>query len=161
VALVLIPNPDSLLLIRRAERAGDPWSGQIGLPGGRRQSDDSDLLATAIRESAEEVGISLDRANCIGTLDDVAPRTPVLPPIAARPFVFALDQRPALDLNEEVAEAHWVELDHLLDPGCRRDTTVSVANEPRVVPAYVHGGLLIWGMTERILESLLQLILPQ
>jgi hypothetical protein len=33
VALVVVPDPDALLLIRRAERPGDPWSGQMGLPG--------------------------------------------------------------------------------------------------------------------------------
>ena len=55
VALVLVPAPDSLLLIRRAERAGDPWSGQIGLPGGRRDPGDPDLLATALREAADTV----------------------------------------------------------------------------------------------------------
>jgi 8-oxo-dGTP pyrophosphatase MutT (NUDIX family) len=156
--LVLVPDPDSLLLIRRAERVGDPWSGQIGLPGGRRDADDADLIATAIRETAEEVGLVLDRGRHIGTLDDVVPRTPVLPPIAVRPFVFTLDTRPPLALNREVAEAHWVELGHLLDPGCRRDTTVTVRGTPLVVSAYVHDDLLVWGMTERILASLFQVI---
>jgi 8-oxo-dGTP pyrophosphatase MutT (NUDIX family) len=55
VALVCVPDPDAILLIRRSERAGDPWSGQMGLPGGRRDSSDRDLLATAVRET-EEVG---------------------------------------------------------------------------------------------------------
>jgi 8-oxo-dGTP pyrophosphatase MutT (NUDIX family) len=155
---VLVPNPDSVLLIRRAERVGDPWSGQIGLPGGRRDADDADLIATAIRETAEEVGLVLDRGRHIGTLDDVVPRTPVLPPIAVRPFVFTLDARPPLALNREVAEAHWVELAHLLDPGCRRDTTVTVREQPLVVSAYIHGDLLVWGMTERILASFFQAI---
>ncbi|MBA3258253.1 MAG: NUDIX domain-containing protein, partial [Gemmatimonadales bacterium] len=59
VALVLVPDPDSVLLIRRAERTGDPWSGHMALPGGRRDSEDSDLIATAIRETAEEVGLQL------------------------------------------------------------------------------------------------------
>jgi 8-oxo-dGTP pyrophosphatase MutT (NUDIX family) len=158
VALVLAPDPDSLLLIRRAERAGDPWSGQFGLPGGRRDGHDADLIATAIRETAEEVGLLLDRSRHIGTLDDVVPRTPVLPPIAVRPFVFMLDARPPLALNREVAAAHWVELAHLLAPGCRRDTTVTVRGQPLVVPAYVRGDLLVWGMTERILASFFQVI---
>ncbi len=158
VALALVPFPDALLLIRRAERADDPWSGQFGLPGGRHQAADPDLLATAIRESAEEVGLSLDRARHLGTLDDVAPRTPALPPIAVRPFVFALDARPPLALNHEVAEAHWVELAHLLHPACRRETAVTIRGERRTVPAYIHGDLLVWGMTERILWSFFQAI---
>ncbi|HEU5170288.1 MAG TPA: NUDIX domain-containing protein, partial [Gemmatimonadales bacterium] len=90
MAFVLVAEPDALLLIRRAERAGDPWSGQMGLPGGRHHPGDPDLLATAIRETEEEVGLALDASRCIGVLDDVAPRTPDLPPIAVRPFVFSL-----------------------------------------------------------------------
>ena len=59
VAIILTPQPDSILLIRRADRSGDPWSGHMALPGGRREPSDSDLAATAIREVAEEVGIQL------------------------------------------------------------------------------------------------------
>ncbi|HEU4647989.1 MAG TPA: CoA pyrophosphatase [Gemmatimonadales bacterium] len=158
MALVLTPDPNSILLIRRAERVGDPWSGQVGLPGGRQHAGDADLLDTAIRETAEEVGLELGRTRHIGTLDDVVPRTPVLPPIAVRPFVFAVDARPPLAPNHEVAEAHWVELAHLLDPSCRRDATVTVRGQPLVVSAYVHGDLLVWGMTERILASFFQVI---
>ena len=53
VALLLTPDPDRLLLIRRAEREGDPWSGHLALPGGRRDESDTDLLATALRETFE------------------------------------------------------------------------------------------------------------
>jgi len=59
VAIILTPQPDSILLIRRADRSGDPWSGHMALPGGRREAGDSDLAGTAIRETAEEVGIRL------------------------------------------------------------------------------------------------------
>src|SRR5512138_157863 len=59
VAVVLVPSPDAVLLIRRAERPGDPWSGHMALPGGRRESGDADLVATAIREAAEELGLAL------------------------------------------------------------------------------------------------------
>jgi 8-oxo-dGTP pyrophosphatase MutT (NUDIX family) len=68
VALVLVPHPDSLLLIRRAERSGDPWSGQVGLPGGRRDPDDATLLSTAVREAVEEVGVHLPANACLGEL---------------------------------------------------------------------------------------------
>ena len=57
VAIILTPQPDSILLIRRADRSGDPWSGHMALPGGRREAGDSDLAGTAIRETVEEVGI--------------------------------------------------------------------------------------------------------
>ncbi|HET9512400.1 MAG TPA: NUDIX domain-containing protein, partial [Gemmatimonadales bacterium] len=59
VSLICVRDPDALLLIRRADRDGDPWSGQLGLPGGRKSPADADLLSTAIRETFEEVGIDL------------------------------------------------------------------------------------------------------
>src|ERR671920_2114796 len=71
VAAVLTPAPDSILLIRRADRSGDPWSGHMALPGGRREPGDTDLLATAIRETAEELGIELAHDDLAGHLDDV------------------------------------------------------------------------------------------
>ena len=52
-------STSSLLLIRRTERRGDPWSGQIAFPGGHRAPGDRSFLETAMREASEEVGISL------------------------------------------------------------------------------------------------------
>ena len=161
VALVLVPAPDSLLLIRRAERPGDPWSGQVGLPGGRREPNDPDLLETALREAAEEVGLRLARGTCIGALDDVAPRTPVLPPVVVRPFVFVLPARPELILNPEVASAHWVEVDRLHSPQTIRPYSISIRGEARTFPAYHLDDLVVWGMTERILTRLIQVATDQ
>lgn len=154
VAAVLAPDPDALLLIRRAERAGDPWSGHMALPGGRRQADDPDLLATAIRETAEEVGFRLVPADAVAAVDDVAPMSPVLPPIAVRPYVFRLSARPALRLNPEVAAAAWVPLDTLLHPETYRTVTVQTHGASRLVPAYRFEEAVVWGLTERILSSL-------
>src|SRR6478752_6570976 len=68
VAAVLVPSPDAVLLIRRAERAGDPWSGHMALPGGRREPEDADLVETARRETFEEVGLQLARSDLLGGL---------------------------------------------------------------------------------------------
>jgi 8-oxo-dGTP pyrophosphatase MutT (NUDIX family) len=155
VALVLVPSPDALLLIRRAERAGDPWSGHMALPGGRRDPQDEDLIATAVRETFEEVGLRLDRADLLGGLDDVVPRTPVLPPIAVRPFVFGLAQRPPLTPNPEVAAVRWVHIDHLLHPETYHSARLEIRGEPREFPAYRVDETIVWGMTERILTGLL------
>jgi 8-oxo-dGTP pyrophosphatase MutT (NUDIX family) len=160
VVIVLVPDPDALLLIRRAERPGDPWSGHMALPGGRRSPGDPDLLATAIRETEEEVGVRLEPGTLIGALDDVAPRTPVLPPIAVRPFVFTLAERPPLALNREVASAAWVELDTLLHPDTYRTVTLQLHGADREVQGYQVAESLVWGMTERILHSLFDLIEP-
>ena len=155
VAVVLAPDPDALLLIRRAERAGDPWSGHMALPGGRQEPTEADLFTTAVRETAEEVGLALHRQDLIGTLDDVVPRTPVLPPIAVRPYVFLLHDRPGLTLNSEVAAARWVPLDLLLHPETYDSIYLDIRGENREFQAYRLDDSLVWGMTERILSSLL------
>jgi 8-oxo-dGTP pyrophosphatase MutT (NUDIX family) len=154
VAVVLVPHPDAILLIRRAERTGDPWSGHMALPGGRREAKDPDLLATAIRETREEVGVMLTPAELAGRLDDVVPRTPVLPPIAVRPFVFTLSHRPQAILNLEVASAHWVSLDQLLNPEGYHPVRLEVGGQSREVQAYQLEDGIVWGMTERVLTSL-------
>ena len=154
VAIVLAPDPDALLLIRRAERTGDPWSGHMALPGGRHEPEDPDLLATAIRETSEEVGFALLHQDLAGSLDDVVPRTPVLPPIAVRPFVFTPATRPPVVLNPEVADARWVPLDRLLHPESRRRAQVEIHGGRREVEAYHLEDAIVWGMTERILSSL-------
>ncbi|HEY7637755.1 MAG TPA: CoA pyrophosphatase [Gemmatimonadales bacterium] len=156
VAVVLTPDPDAILLIRRAEREGDPWSGHMALPGGRKNLSDEDLLATVIRETREEVGMTLRADQLIGCLDDVAPRTPTLPPIAIRPFVFVLPARPTLTLNPEVASTRWADLDRLLHPETYRSVRLDIRGERREFPAYQLEDAVVWGMTERILTALLR-----
>src|SRR5579884_3649741 len=91
IALVLRTSASGepeLLMIRRAEYENDPWSGHIACPGGRMDPTDRDLQQTAVRETWEETGIDLARDGVIlGTLDDITPRTPSLPPLVIRPFV--------------------------------------------------------------------------
>jgi 8-oxo-dGTP pyrophosphatase MutT (NUDIX family) len=127
----------------------------MALPGGRREPRDPDLLATVVRETAEELGVNLSGIRPAGILEDVVPRTPVLPPMAVRPFVFVLPTRPPLIPNHEVASAQWVPLDDLLIPEAYHPVRLTVAEQSRDFPAYQIENALIWGMTERILTNLL------
>jgi 8-oxo-dGTP pyrophosphatase MutT (NUDIX family) len=155
VALLLVPGPDRLLLIRRAERDGDPWSGHLALPGGRYHLVDIDLLATAIRETEEETGIRLEREWCRAELDDLVPQTPALPPIMVRPFVFLLTQAIPPGVSNEVVHAAWIPLADLLAVGVRRSRTIEIRGEPRLVEGYHLPEGFLWGMTERILTPVL------
>jgi len=160
VALVLLEGPQGLeiLLIRRAERADDPWSGQIALPGGRYDVGDGDLFATAVRETREETGVDLSGAERLGVLDDLYPRTSTLPPVVVRPFVFGLAQRTALVPSDEVQRAFWLPLRRLSEPGVRREVTLTLRGAVRTFPAYLVDDDLIWGMTERILTPFVDLV---
>ena len=161
VAVILHEGDDGLevLFIHRAVRAGDTWSGQIAFPGGRREPTDVDLLATAIRETLEEIGVDLSQAEGLGVLDDLHPRTPVLPPVVVRPFVFALTERPTIVLSPEVQDAFWVSFRALQGPGVQGEVVIDHPGIPRrVLPAYTLGNRTIWGMSERILTPLIRLV---
>ncbi|MGH7532234.1 MAG: NUDIX hydrolase [Gemmatimonadales bacterium] len=156
VAVIRVPDPDAILLIHRATRDGDPWSGQMGLPGGHVEPSDTDLVATAIRETAEEVGIRLERGQLVGSLDDVAPRGVVPPPFLVRPFLFTLPSRPPLQLSSEAANASWIDWSTLVDPANHREVSITFRGSPRSVVAFVIGDQVIWGMTERVLAGLVE-----
>ena len=158
VAVIFAPDPDSVLLIRRAEREGDRWSGQIALPGGRWSAGDPDLVATARRETLEEVAVDLSGTAPVAVLDDLAPRTPVLPPIVVRPFVFLLPRAIPPSPNAEVAAAWWAPLDTLLRSDLFRP--IEFERHGMVIRGsgyHLEEGVL-WGMTERILTPVLDFL---
>jgi len=153
VALLLRPREElELLLIKRAEYERDPWSGHMALPGGRREPDDPDLLATAIRETHEETGIDLKVATPLGQLDEVAPRSPRLPPILISPFVFAVpESTEALQLSREVDAAIWIPTSALRAPGAVSELLIQFEGGDRAFPSLRYGEYVIWGLTHRIL----------
>lgn len=147
-----------LLLIRRADREGDPWSGHVALPGGRRDPGDRSLEDTALREVWEEVGVDVRRAGrVLGTLDDLAPQNPNLPAMAIRPFVAVVADVP-LAPNPEVASAAWIPLAALAAPEATRRSTVLASGERLTVPSFMVGDYLVWGLTERILRQFMALL---
>lgn len=157
VALVLAPAGDdpSVLLIKRTDHPQDPWSGQMALPGGRREAQDPDLLTTAVRETREETGIDLSTGSLLGELDDHAPMTPHLPPIMVAPFVFSLPEQPEVVPSSEVALHLWVPLKEL--PSARVREPLTIRGYHLTVDGYRLGPHLVWGMTERILTPFLEL----
>ena len=145
-----------LLLIERASYEGDPWSGHIAFPGGRSEPADASLLATALRETREEIGIDLAADGRIfGALGRLHPMTPRLPPISIAPFVALLTRDAPLALSEEVAGAFWVPLATLERADVSCEVEIPVGGTLRAVRAFVHGRYTIWGLTERIIRDLL------
>ncbi len=157
VALVLDAALD-VLLIRRAERVGDPWSGHLGLPGGHVDETDRDRLHTAIRETWEEVGLELSVAAALGPLDDVASPALGRRSIVVRPFVFHVPHLPALTPNEEVAALHRVSLPSLLHGASRSTFELDWRGQKVTLPMVDVDGRRLWGMTLRVLDDLLDRI---
>lgn len=144
-----------VLLILRADREGDPWSGQVALPGGRRQSEDATLQDTAIRETQEETGVDLAAHGLVlGTLDELRPRTPVLPPIIVTPFVAVAPPDLPLQISDELADAFWTPWSTFADPAHIDESTVTVRGASWKVASYLVGQRVVWGMTERMLRQL-------
>jgi 8-oxo-dGTP pyrophosphatase MutT (NUDIX family) len=153
VVLVELERGCDVLLIERAIREGDPWSGHMALPGGHADPADADLAATAERETLEEVGLDLRKvAERIGQLSDSAPARGV--PIAVRPFVYLLQARPALTLSAEVEQAIWVPIAPLR-AGEQRTTFSFVRGAQSLkFPAWDIAGHVVWGLTYRVLDEL-------
>lgn len=152
-ALLLVDDgtgPD-VLFIERASRRGDRWSGQMALPGGRREPDDEDLATTAARETLEEVGIHLPAP--VGRLDDHRER---FGRGFVATFVFALDERPeVVPEPREVAGAVWIPLSHLLHPES------AVRYRYRGMGPFhgiEHEGRTVWGLTLGILQGFADVI---
>lgn len=158
VAMVLRESPKAgteMLFINRAKRDGDPWSGQVALPGGRRDEGEGDLAETVVRETREELGIDLRaQGEVFGPLDELRPRTPVLPPVIVRPYVARLEGAPTLVPNHEVAGHFWVPLDRLFDPANLRRTRVMTRGFWMWRDAIHIEGQVIWGMTEIFVRNL-------
>jgi len=151
-------NEPEMFFIQRAHYETDPWSGQVAFPGGREESADESLAHTAIRETFEETGI--DIASCgkvIGQLDDLRPRVVRLPAVIVRPFVVLIGSHPEPILSDEVAATFWVPLASLNDDTGWRDTIVTAGGLEFTRRAFHHGEFVVWGMTERILSSFLEL----
>ncbi|MGI0148464.1 MAG: NUDIX hydrolase [Thermoplasmata archaeon] len=154
VVIVLREGPRGLevLLVERKKREGDPWSGQVGLPGGKHHVEDGSLLSTAIREAREEVGIDLTtQAEILGHM---APRAPGnKPEMLVVPYVALLTAAVEPAPGPEMTSVFWIPLEQL-SPTQGKTMVPTILGDLNV-PSYTIDGRLIWGFTYRILEELL------
>lgn len=156
VALILRDGAAGLevLFIRRAEHPEDPWSGHMALPGGRKDPGDATLADAAMRETLEEVGLSLTPGMLLGRLDDIKAGRLEIFDLSVTPFVYHYPAPPALVPNYEVAETVWLPLDHVTDPAQVSGYVLHWNDAEQVFPAFVTGAYTIWGLTYRVLADL-------
>ena len=146
-----------VLFIERAERSGDPWSGHMAFPGGRKDRADRNTLATAKRETREEIALDADHhARLVGRLSDIAtqPRLRSAPMIIT-PYVFRLHSLPELVPNHEVAGIVWVPLAFLAERANREKMRWAPNGVPIELPCYLYGEHRIWGLSLMMLDEML------
>jgi 8-oxo-dGTP pyrophosphatase MutT (NUDIX family) len=147
-----------LLLIRRARRRGDPWSGDMAFPGGLVGRGDADPRAGVLRETREEIGLDLARHGALlGELPRQLAFSPRPPwgPMAIVPYVFEIEGDPVLAPDRrEVEEALWVPLAHFAEPRHREKLERRVLGLPLRFDSCRYDGRVVWGLTLRMIEAL-------
>jgi 8-oxo-dGTP pyrophosphatase MutT (NUDIX family) len=158
VAIVLreLATGVEVLLIERSRRADDPWSGHIAFPGGRRELSDADDLATAIRETREEIGLDLvTHARLLGRLDEIGAmaRGRALDMVIV-PFVFEIAEPRPLRTSDEVSDVFWAPLGPLLSGEAGMTYRVEYNGQVTEHPAFRVRDRTVWGLTQRMLSGL-------
>lgn len=160
ISLRLGVSGPEMLMIQRAVREGDPWSGHMGFPGGRKDASDATDVACAKRETLEEIGFDLDTyGELICQLSDVntgwrADR----PEMLVAPFIFRVDSTPDFELNHEVDDTLWVPLSFLLDDANRSRHQWDWRGEVLESDAFTYDNRLIWGLSLMMIDELLEII---
>ena len=152
VAILIRPNSADVefFLVKRAEAQSDPWSGDMAFPGGKKCPQDSGLSETAVREVLEETGIDLHEEKPLGYMDPLfswVKRT-----FSVQPVVYLYDGDPPVTLNYELTKSMWVPMGEL------RRSRAQALVKGFDSPIYKAGGEVVWGLTYRMLEKLLEMM---
>jgi 8-oxo-dGTP pyrophosphatase MutT (NUDIX family) len=149
-----------ILLMKRRERAGDRWSGHVSFPGGMESPGDADLVATAVRETLEEVGLDLRRsARLVGRLD--AQRAMAggrVLPMTIAPHVFVTTEDAPVTPREEAEACFWLPLDAAAAGQLDGTMTYTLGPLPMQLPCWRFEGFVVWGLTYQMLRRLIDIV---
>ncbi|AND68677.1 MULTISPECIES: CoA pyrophosphatase [Dyella] len=144
-------DPRVVLTVRTAHLASH--AGQVAFPGGGSDPEDRDVIATALRESREEIGLDPGHVSPLGFLDMFETISGYcVTPVVAR----IAEQAVLAPAPDEVAEVFEVPLSFFLEPANLRRYTMEYRGHRRPMVEFVHGGHRIWGATAAMLLNLLQ-----
>ena len=160
VALILRTSDLGLevLFIERAAHADDPWSGDLGFPGGKVETGDRTARQAAERETREEIGLDLGSARYLGRLSDIAGAHL---PVRVSCFVYGLTTPARFRLGAEVRTAFWTPLEQLCNPERHIETEVRFDGSTLVRPAIrllEPGQTVLWGITYRLVIQFLDIL---
>ena len=145
-------SPEVLFIIR-AEHDRDPWSGNIGFPGGRLNDTNESPQQAAVRETFEELSVDLQLARYLGRLDDLFGATM---PVLVSCFVYHVKEPLILNPNHEVASTFWTPLTTLLESERHQRRNFYYRDKEQsfpVVELLESQQPLLWGITYRLIHS--------
>jgi len=149
--LVVIYGKSPMVVMTEKPKHMKFHAGEISFPGGKIDSNDSDLLETALRETREEIGLSIRKDQVIGQLDSVVTLNSGF---TILPFVSLLDEIPPLLPNAEVEKIFHISLEPFLktmanDP----DPTHNLIQE---MYTFEFQGKIVWGASARVLKQIVE-----
>ncbi len=162
VAMVLRERKNELevLIIERAHDVRDPWSGHLAFPGGKRETGDASLRATAERETLEELGLDLGvHAEALGALNQLAARGGRSSGLVVAPYVYLSRGEPRLvPARREVQDHFWVPLSPLMRGQHRTSISVKRDQQRYSMPGFEVQGRILWGLSYQMLHSLFRVL---
>ena len=147
--LVVIYDDDPIVLMTEKPKHMKFHAGEISFPGGKLDSDDSDLLETALRETSEEIGLTMSREQVVGQLDPVVTLNSGF---LILPFVSVVNDIPKLSANSEVEKIFHMHLESLLKTEARDpDPSHNIIQE---MYTFRYQNQIVWGASARILKQI-------
>lgn len=146
-----------ILLIKRAEHDKDPWSGDLGFPGGRIEQTDPSPRAAAERETWEEIGLKLEAENYLGQSDSLAG---AYLSVHVSCFVYQIQKDVEFKLNGEVVATFWIPLKTLLEPQRNQQISFNYRGRDRTHPVIKldeWSTRPLWGITYRLVDHFFNL----
>lgn len=142
------------LLVKRITSETDPWSGHMAFPGGRMKNGES-LFQTARREVYEETKIETEKCRFFGNLND---RSTGNRTVVVRPFVFFSPNLIPVTIDlREIEDYVWVPVSFFADKENIRSMRVNMRGKEREVITFPYStNYIVWGMTLRIIQDLLE-----
>jgi 8-oxo-dGTP pyrophosphatase MutT (NUDIX family) len=163
VAIVLADGNSSkeinMLMIKRAKRKGDPWSGDMGFPGGRFSlEEDKKIRDTAIRELFEETGLKNDGLEYVGRLSELLTKThEKIFPMVITPFVYKMKGEVEWKKSSEVEELVWIPLSYFFNNENRVSKKIRRSKVTLSYPCYIFNGRCVWGLSLFMIDELINI----
>jgi 8-oxo-dGTP pyrophosphatase MutT (NUDIX family) len=163
VLVPILPRPEGLhVLFTERSKELRAHAGQVSFPGGSVDPADASVVATALREAREEVGLREEHVEILGRLDDcptfvtgfvISPVVGIVDPLAFT----AAGRYPWTPSPAEIASLHELPLDGFCDPANLRIEERVTRGVPHALYWYTVQGTVVWGATARILRQLIEL----